>query len=128
MKSIIVFYSFSGNTARVADSLREYLEEKGTVEVHRLKAPSESKSFFAQCLQALFKKKVTLEGAPIEVGEFDLICLGTPVWAFAPTPAMRSYIDRCSGISGKRILLFITYGSGIGEEKCLNEMIIGPTN
>ncbi|MCX5704091.1 MAG: flavodoxin, partial [Candidatus Omnitrophica bacterium] len=45
-----------------------------------------------------------------------------PVWAFAPAPAMNTYLDRCFGLEGKKIILFTTYGSGTGNKRCLNYM------
>jgi NAD(P)H-dependent FMN reductase len=57
-----------------------------------------------------------------DLSGYDLICFGTPVWAFGPTPAMNTYLADCSGLEGKEIILFATYGSGAGKERCLNYM------
>ncbi len=35
---------------------------------------------------------------------------------------MNTYLDRCSGIEGKEIILFATCGSGAGKERCLDYM------
>jgi flavodoxin len=40
--------------------------------------------------------------------EYDLIIVGTPVWAWSPTPAIRTYIEKNSGLSGKKVALFFT--------------------
>ena len=48
--------------------------------------------------------------------------MGTPVWAFGPAPAMNTYLDRCSGLEGKTVVLFTTYGSGTGNGRCLDYM------
>ena len=122
MKSLIVFYSLTGNTAKLADGLKDYLEKKGDVLLYRLNAPGEAKSFFKQCVRAFLKKETIIKDAPFDVGEFDLICLGGPVWAFNPVPAVRAYTRQCHGVQGKKALVFATYGSGAGKEKCLDEM------
>ena len=57
-----------------------------------------------------------------DLSEFDVIALGTPVWAFGMAPAMRTYLDKCRNIAGKNILLFATYGSGAGKDRCISEM------
>ena len=35
---------------------------------------------------------------------------------------MNSYLGECSNVAGKEAVLFTTYGSGTGNEKCLNYM------
>jgi len=53
-----------------------------------------------------------------EVNAYDLIIIGLPVWAFAPTPAINTYLDRCSGLNGKKVIVLITSGSGMGVNMC----------
>jgi flavodoxin len=122
VKSAVVFYSFSGNTKVVAALLANALREKGPVEIIELKPLDESKSFFGQAGRAFQRKRASLENVNFDLSQFDLICFGTPVWAFAPTPALNTYLDNCKGIEGKDIILFTTYGSGAGNERCLNIM------
>ncbi|HTZ11583.1 MAG TPA: NAD(P)H-dependent oxidoreductase [Candidatus Margulisiibacteriota bacterium] len=122
MKSAVIYYSFSGNTRKVAMILSEYLRRLGEVSVIELKAPGESNNFFTQAGKAFRHKREEIETVELDLAGYDLISLGTPVWAFGPAPAMNSCLDRCSGIKGKRVILFTTYGSGTGNERCLNYM------
>ncbi|MDD2689781.1 MAG: flavodoxin [Candidatus Omnitrophica bacterium] len=122
MKSIIVYYSYSGNTKKVAEVLAGYLKDKGEAELISLQALNESNSFFGQSNRALRHIKARIEPAKFDLSGYDLICLGSPVWAFGPAPAMNTYLDACSGIEGKDIILFTTYGSGAGNQRCLNYM------
>ena len=75
-----------------------------------------------QCKRAFWHKRATLQPLDFDLSGFDLICFGTPVWAFGPAPAMNTYLDKCLGIEGKNIILFTTCGSGTGNERCLNYM------
>jgi len=122
MKSAIIFYSYSGNTAEVAEILAEQLTRNGPVDTFRLEAMDESDSFLGQCKRALFKKKAQIKDTVFDLSSYSLICLGTPVWAFGMAPALRAYIDRCKGAENKNLVLFTTFGSGTGNNKCLNEM------
>ncbi len=122
MKSIIIFYSFSGNTKKVAGILSEYLGQKGEVEIIELKGLDESDKFFAQVARAFRHKRATLSPVNFDLSEFDLICFGTPVWAFGPAPAINTYLDKCFGVEGKAVILFSTYGSGTGNKRCLDYM------
>ena len=121
MKSAIIYYSYSGNTKKVARILQEQLSQQGAVDEIELQA-DESKSFFSQAGRAFLHKRTGLRGVNFDLSGYDLICLGTPVWAFGPAPAMNTYLDRCSGVENKEAILFATYGSGAGKEKCLNYM------
>lgn len=120
MKSIIVYYSFSGNTRKLAEVLGEYLRQKGEVEFIELKALDESDKFFGQAVRAFRHKKAEIELVGLDLSKYDLICLGTPVWAFGPAPAMNTYLDRCFGVKDKEVVLFTTYGSGMGNSHCLD--------
>jgi flavodoxin len=122
MKSIIIYYSYSGNTREVAGALSRYLGSKGETEVVELKALDESDKFLAQAGRALRHKRAEIEPINFDLGKYDLICFGTPVWAFGPAPAMNTCLDKCSGLAGKEIVLFSTYGSGTGNQRCLKFM------
>jgi len=48
MKSAVVYYSYTGNTKKVAESLAEVLKEKGEVDLISLEPLDESESFLGQ--------------------------------------------------------------------------------
>ncbi|TRZ50736.1 MAG: hypothetical protein D4S01_06060, partial [Dehalococcoidia bacterium] len=120
MKSIIVYYSFSGNTRKVSELLSEHLRKKSEVDILELKAADESTSFFKQALRALVRTKADVGTINFDLSKYDLICIGTPVWAFGPAPAMNTYLDKCKGFQGKDTIVFTTYGSGTGNNHCIN--------
>jgi len=122
MRAVVIYYSYSGNTKSVADILAEYLKQKYEVKVLRLEAIDESTSFFRRAIRALFHKKAKVSSINFDLSNYDLICLGTPVWAFAPAPAMNTYLNKCFGLEGKPVVLFTTYGSGAGVDKCFKYM------
>lgn len=120
MRAKIIYYSYSGNTERAADILAEYLKIEYEVDILRLEALDESASFFRQVVRALFHKKAKISCLDFDLSGYDLICLGTPVWAFAPAPAMNTYLECCFGLEGKTAVSFTTYGSGTGVNRCFN--------
>ena len=122
MNSAVVYYSYSGNTRRVAQALSAILKEKGQVQEVELSALDESGSFLGQCQRAFRHKKALLKEVNFDISGFDLICFGTPVWAFGPAPALNTFLEKCSGVAGKKVVLFTTYGSGAGNERCLKFM------
>lgn len=123
MKAIVIYYSYSGNTKKVSEILRVFLENQGyQVELMQLEALDESKSFLGQCHRAFNKKQAQLKICNFDMTEYDLVCVGTPVWAFGPAPAVNTFLAECKGLSGKKVVIFTTYGSGTGNNRCLNYM------
>lgn len=122
MKSIIAYYSYSGNTKKVAVVLAEYLKQLGDAQLIELRCLDETGSFLGQCRRAFRRLRGKIEPVGFDVSGYDLICVGTPVWAFAPAPATNTYLDNISGAEKKQALLFTTYGSGTGNQRCLNYM------
>jgi len=122
MKSVIIYYSYSGNTRKVADVLSAGLMQKGEVKKIELASLDEPVSFFSQAHRAFFRRRARIKPAGFDLSGYDLVCFGTPVWAFAPAPAMNTYLDECSGLKGKPVVLFTTYGSGTGNQRCMNYM------
>jgi len=123
MKILITYYSYSGNTDRVARIFGKMLESKGEVHIQRLKPADEIKGFLSQCVAARKGKKAILEqGVRFDVTSYDLILIGSPVWAFAPTPAMNTFLENLSGLKDKRVIILLTSGSGMGVKRCFQNI------
>jgi flavodoxin len=124
MRILITYYSFSGNTRRVAQALERFFREKGNeVHLQRLTPVEESKKFLVQAKQAFLKKEVDLKpGLEVDVSGYDLVVIGSPVWAFSPVPAVRRYLKIMENCKDRKFFLFVTYGSGTGRFRCLKQM------
>ncbi|MCK9265673.1 NAD(P)H-dependent oxidoreductase [bacterium] len=118
MKIAIIYFSLSGRTRKLSYLLKETLEEQEfNVSISSLETKNTG-SFVKNCIDAFKQKSVTLESIP-DVKETDLIFLGSPVWAFDISPAMRSFIEQLD-LSGKQVFLILTYGSGKGKDRAMN--------
>ncbi len=123
-EAIIIFYSYSGNTAQVAEFLKKGLDKDYSTQLLRLEALDETDSFFKQAGRAFMKKKALInEKIPFDLEKYALAAFGTPVWAFGMAPALRAYLEKCSGLKNKKVIIFTTYGSGAGKNKCMNELV-----
>ena len=115
MKTAIIYYSFEGNCALVAKAIKDALG----ADIFEIKTVDKKKrSGFAKYLwggfQAITKKKPELEPLSVDINAYDLIILGTPVWAASPTPAIVSFLDKTK-ITGKKLALFCCHGGGKGK-------------
>ncbi len=123
MKTMITYYSYSGHTEKAVGAMARALGARGTVDVQRLKPRSEITSFAAQCRAALFRKRTEIEsGIKFDMSGYDLILIATPVWAFAPAPAVNTFLDNISGVTAKKAVIIVTSGSGAGVGKCFTNI------
>ena len=121
MKTAVIYYSYDGNCGLIAELLKTALK----ADVFEIKTVDRKRreGFFKILwggAQVVFKKKPALQPLPAEIDSYDLLVLGTPVWAGSPAPAMVSFLceKNNSGekkISGKKIALFCCHGGGMGE-------------
>jgi FMN-dependent NADH-azoreductase len=118
MKTLITYYSYSGITEKVVNIFKEVLEKKSELRTQRLRPKKEITSFFAQCMAARFKKRCEIEEALFDASSFDTVIIGLPVWAFAPTPAINTYLDKVTGLNNKKVIVLLTSGSGAGVKLC----------
>ncbi len=124
MKILITYYSFTGNTKKVAQALEKFLKDRGNdVDIQRLLPENESRNFFIQAKQAFLKADVNLKPPVIfDLSGYDLIFVGSGVWAFSPVPAIRKYLKLIENCKDKKFFLFVTYGSGVGRFRCFKQM------
>ncbi|MEW6101589.1 MAG: NAD(P)H-dependent oxidoreductase [Candidatus Omnitrophota bacterium] len=122
MKSAVIYYSYSENTKKVGQILAERLKQNGEADIFQLESLDESNKFLGQCARGFNHKRAKIKEVNFNLAGYDLVCFGSPVWAFGPAPAINTYLDKCSGLEGKEIILFTTFGSGAGNYRCLNYM------
>jgi len=97
------------HTDKVANIFAGQLKAKGEVELLRLRPASEITSFAGQCRAAFTGKRAELDGTvKTDVSPYDLVIIGCPVWAFAPVPAMNTYLDKVNGLNGKKAIILLT--------------------
>jgi flavodoxin len=123
MKTLITYYSYSGITEQVINIYTCILAKKGDITVQRLKPKNEITTFMGQCRAAFMRQRAELQdGIKYSATDHDLVLLGLPVWAFAPVPAMNTFLDKVSGLDGKRVIVLLTSGSGAGVKKCFGNI------
>jgi len=122
MKALVVYYSLEGNTKKLAQQLADYLKAE-TLELKPTKEVNGEKrsKYLWGGRQAMMKTKPTLQTYEFDQDNYDLIALGTPVWAMTYSPPLRSFLSENS-LKNKKIILFCTHEGGAGRTiKKLNE-------
>ena len=109
-KIMIVYFSLTGNTEKLAHLAGDFLKEKGkTVDYFKL-SKDQAGSFLQNCRDAFTKKIIKLKELP-DLSGYDLVFLGSPVWAWNVAPAMRALLEQAA-LTGKEVFILITHGGG----------------
>ena len=112
-RTIIIYFSLTGNTERLAHFAGDFLKEKGkTVDYFKLPA-DQAGSFLKNCRDALTKKTIKIKELP-DLSGYDLVFLGSPIWAWNVVPTIRALLEQVS-LAGKEIFIFATHGGGPGK-------------
>jgi flavodoxin len=114
MKSLVVYYSRSGNSKFVAQKIAEKIGAD-TEEVIDKKNRRGWISFLIAGFDATRDKETQIEETRFLPNNYDLIVVGTPIWNGRPSPAIRTYL-RKNDLSRKKVALFCTL-DGSNEEK-----------
>lgn len=113
MKTVIIFYSLSGKTRKIAEHISR---ECGgdLIEVRPRKPYSLFTAILPGCPRA--KKGIADPVIPetIDVSGYDLVILATPVWAGSTTPVIHGALNALIGTSGKKAFLVATCGGSPG--------------
>ena len=118
-RCLVAYFSWSGNTAKVAKSLAETLSAD-VEEIRDVKRRSGFFAFLRSASEASRGKSAPIMPLTRDAAEYDVVILGSPVWAQKMASPMRSYIlQEKSRI--KRVALFCTLG-GAGGDAALSSM------
>ncbi len=117
MKTAVVYYSMSGNTKYVAEKITRTLEAD-LIPLLPAKAFPDSgfKKFFWGGKSAIMGERPKLEPYAFDAASYDLVILGSPVWAGTFAPPLRTFLhDNRSGLEGKRLAAFFCCSGGPGK-------------
>ncbi|MDR1464059.1 MAG: hypothetical protein LBJ11_01995 [Oscillospiraceae bacterium] len=113
MKSLVLYYSLTGHTKALAQSLAAR-EDAERAEIADWKKPGALKSFLAGCPAAMGHKAWPIRPLPVNLADYDRIFLLAPIWAGNVPPAVDAVLERFP--EGKTVE--VTLVSGSGKSKC----------
>ena len=112
MKSLVVYYSRTGTTKKAANEIANLLKAD-IDEIIDKKKRDGIFGYLSAGRDALNNKLTNIERPKIDSTKYDLVVIGTPIWAGKITPAIRAYVkDK----NFNKIAFFVTAGSGDGKE------------
>lgn len=117
MRIAIVYYSLEGNTKYAAEKIGETLSAD-IIPLIPVKAYPDGKvsKYFWGGKGAVFGETPKLEEYRFDRDRYDLVILGTPIWAGTFAPPLRTFIGD-KNLTGGKIALFMSCSGG-STEKC----------
>jgi hypothetical protein len=114
MSVAIVYHSETGNTEGVAGRLAtatggELIPVKDGTGYNKITM------YLLGSARARRRELAPIEPAVIDVSRHTLVVIGSPVWAWSPTPAANAAIAALKGCEGKKGIVFATCGGKPGE-------------
>ena len=123
MKTIVVYYSLTGNTAWAAGELARSLDAD-LLELKPCKAYPDRgvKKFLWGGKSAMMAECPPLEPYVFDAGQYKRVILATPLWAGRVAPPLRTFLrEQRSALRGKRFAFVICCGGG-KEDKALAQL------
>jgi len=93
MKTLVVYYSRTNTTKKVAEKIAE-LTKCDIEQLIDTKDREGAKGYLFAGKDALTKQLTVLEPISKDASQYDLIILATPVWAYTMCSAIRTYIEQ----------------------------------
>lgn len=118
-RALVVWYSLSGNTRRIGQEIASALDAPGE-ELIELHPRTGGLRMFRILLDAVRRTGTAIRRPSHDPANFDLVVLGTPVWAGRITPAIRTYA-RTHAVGARRVAFFLTQG-GQNPGTCFEEL------
>lgn len=115
MKTLIVYYSYLGNTKSIA----EMIQKKTGADILRIETVVPYDNDYNKVVdqgQSEVNRGYCPKIKPLNIdpGQYDTIILGTPVWWYTFAPAMHTFL-KTQDWKGKTIYPFATNGGWIGH-------------
>ncbi len=121
MKTAVVFYSWSGNTRRMA---RAYARKTGAIlfEVKDKYRHNTLGAYLIGCFEAALGLRTPTRPFDAPLGDFERIIIMAPVWAAHPAPAINTVFDALP--EGREVAVCLVSGSGhSGCRKLVREKV-----
>jgi flavodoxin len=119
MKILVVFYSRSGNTGKVAEEIRDSLECE-IEEIIDTKNRSGMLGYIRSAREGMSQKLTVLKDIINDPSQYDLLIIGTPLWGGHVSTPVRTYINE-NQANFKSVAFFCTAG-GENFDGVFNDM------
>jgi len=124
MKVLMVYYSRTGVTRKATDKIAELLREAGVEvkaeEIGEAKRRGGFRGWLGWIRDATRRRTAPIEPVEADLTAYDLVAVGTPVWAWSASTPVRTFCDSHGG-KAKQVAFYCTMG-GSGDKGAFKAM------
>jgi len=113
-KILVVYFSRTGNTERVAKDIAGALSAD-IEKIYDKDRRTGCLGLFSAGMDGMGEVSAEIEPVKNNAADYDIVIIGSPVWAWNMTPAIRAYIEQ-NKMKLKDVAFFITSGGSTIEE------------
>lgn len=113
-KVLVLCYSRNGNTEAMAKEIARYLN----TDLRFIGAKAYGRNFrgwYNAFTDAKDETETSIEPEKINMSNYDLIFLGSPIWLFRPAPPLWTFV-KTNDFTDKQVVLFNTFNSRFKQE------------
>ena len=115
MKKIVVYFSYTGNTEMIANKIKDKLD----CDILKIETKVPYSTDYDKVVNDEQNSEASnhlpeIKEININLNQYDTIILGTPVWWYRPTPAIRTFLTK-KNLDGKTIIPFATNAGWLGR-------------
>ena len=119
MKTLVAYYSRTGNTERVAEALAKNLN----ADIGAIVSDTKGKGMGRLAMQAFMRTRAKITPTTKDAASYNLVIIGSPVWAGKMSSPIRAYLAQ-NKKKFANVAFFCTHGnpSSEGSAKMLESM------
>jgi len=121
MKTLVVYYSYSGRSRTVAEELAK-AESLDIAEIKDVRRVSKLKAYTAGIVASIKGKPWLIQPLIVEWSDYTRLIMFAPIWAGNPPPAFNALLEQLP--AGKAIALKMVSASGTSNCKERMEKVI----
>ena len=114
-KVLVIYYSLTGNTRSVAETIRE----KTGGDLFEIETVKNYPADYSECIEEAKRELQTrelpaLSKSPPDMSSYDLILVGSPVWWYTVSTPLMCFLTQAD-FAGKKVSAFCTHEGGVGK-------------
>ena len=126
-KTLVLYYSLTGNTKMVAE---EFANRLGA-DIEEIVCTDPYDTNFQACIERCKKEREmgvlpSIQNVKADISKYDVIFIGYPVWFGTYAPPIATFFTN-NDLNGKTLVPFCTFGSG-GLESSIKDMTAAQPN
>lgn len=115
MKKLVVYYSYTGNTKKIAEEVKNKLN----CDILELEPEIPFSDDYDEVVEeyqnnSIDNKEVPIKDINVNLDEYDEIIIGTPVWWYTISPVVVTFLKKYD-LSGKKVYPFATNAGWLGK-------------